>query len=124
MNNNNGFQKFDLGEYAAQVRKEVVEKENRYYLKKKVLAGTDMYNPDLGLYVFLYSDKASVACYWIDSVTAKQLAAEAAAGKEYWSGLLGPGGTIYDEPDEFFEAYGGKKGWISCDEFCSPVAAA
>ena len=57
--------------------------------------GNDLYNPNTNTYVFLYNEAGSIAAYdWIDNNFASDLARE----QEMWSGQLGPGGYIYDDP--------------------------
>ena len=63
----------------------------------------DLYSPDLMLYIFHYNDKEAVAAYQFDNETAYKISCEADQTGEYWGGTLGPGGSIYDEPDEFLK---------------------
>jgi hypothetical protein len=61
--------------------------------------GKDLYNPQLGLYVFLYSEVGSIAVYNISIKKAEELKKTACGGEiSYWSDALGRGGEIYDAP--------------------------
>lgn len=68
--------------------------------------GKDLYTPQLGLYVFLYSEAGSIAVYHIGTERANVLSDKCKAGSaKYWSELLGPGGAIYDDPScEFYDS--------------------
>ena len=71
----------------------------------------DLYSPDLKLYVFHYNDQEAVAVYRLENEEAYKLSVEADKANEYWGALLGPGGSIYDEPEEFFGQYFGEL-WV------------
>jgi len=71
---------------------------------KVILDGTDLYNPEKETYVFVYNDAGSIAYYSIDEITADRLADEAEEYGDYWSGFLGIGGYIADDPSyDFFK---------------------
>lgn len=64
------------------------------------VANVDLYNPTTGQYVFNYNAAGSIAVYDdIDLDDAKQLEKDAREGAEYWAAYLGPGGTIFDDPE-------------------------
>ena len=61
--------------------------------------GIDLYNPEDELFVFLYNDAGSICSYRIDPKEAAELAKLAAEPEgECWSGFLGIGGSIFDDP--------------------------
>ena len=64
----------------------------------------DLYSPELEKYVFLYNDRGALCVYDIGLSEAKELDRMCReSGEESWSGMLGPGGNIYDAPgDENF----------------------
>ena len=61
--------------------------------------GTDLYNPEKEIYVFLYNDKGSIAYYFLTPQEAYGIAIQAEATGDYWGGCLTGGGTIIDSPD-------------------------
>lgn len=61
----------------------------------------DYYNYITEEYVFTYNDRDSIAVYNIDKDEAKKLSKQAKENDEYWGAFLGPGGYIYDEPENF-----------------------
>lgn len=65
----------------------------------------DLYNAELGIYVFQYNSVGALAIYDIDSIKADKLALQSIKNDdEYWEAYLGPGGKILEVP-EFREAY-------------------
>ncbi len=63
-----------------------------------------LYNSKTGDYVFRYNSAGSIAVYSaIRQERATQLAMQAEEQGECWSALLGPGGSIYDDPS--YEAF-------------------
>lgn len=78
----------------------------------------DLYEITDGTYVFHYNEAGAVASYGIDKSEAKELEAEARECNEYWAAFLGPGGYIYDDPDDpdLEEIHG-----MSNIEFCEYV---
>ena len=87
-----------------EMKKLVIEKE------------TDLYSPELKLYVFHYNNKDAIAVYRIEKDRAIEIDRQAKETGEYWGGVLGVGGEIHDDSDEFFDwAY--KSLWIETDSF-------
>ncbi len=69
-----------------------------------IQSGTDLYNPRLGIYVFVYSNAGSISYYSITDEHARELAKLAKENDEYWGAFLGPGGSIVDDPgSDFFD---------------------
>lgn len=58
----------------------------------------DLYSKSLETYVFNYNDANALCIYSIDETMAVTLVQEARRREEKWSGLLGAGGEILDEP--------------------------
>lgn len=65
-----------------------------------VREGFDLYNINTGNYVFVYSDKGSIAVYCFDLEYAKELSSKAVELNEYWGAFLGRGGYIYENGSE------------------------
>lgn len=86
-------------------------------LANRILSDEDMYNPVTGVYAFHYNDKDAICIYHIPTEKAVELANEARRTGDYWAGLLGAGGNIYDDPNEFIREYGNEAGWITCESF-------
>lgn len=86
-------------------------------LANRIINDVDMYNPVTGVYAFHYNDKDAICVYRLDKDKAIELAKEAKAQDEYWGGLLGIGGLIFDNPEDFIQAYGVEDGWMTCEEF-------
>ena len=61
----------------------------------------DLYNLDTGDYVFKYNDvgSGSLCVYNLLINAAENLERMAVEQGEYWGGMLGPGGCIYDDPE-------------------------
>ena len=78
-----------------------------------ITSGTDLYAPELGLYVFLYNDRGAIAYYYIREQTAIGLETKSRESEEYWGAFLGPGGWICDPADEC-DAYG-----VTNIDFCN-----
>lgn len=79
-----------------------------------IQSGTDLYNVKTGDYVFLYSEKCAIAAYNFDIEYAENLSERTIiAGEESWSGLLGFGGSIYEEGSElkWCEEHYNETGW-------------
>lgn len=58
----------------------------------------DLYSKSLETYVFAYNDADALCIYNVSEKEAVNLAKESKQREEKWSGLLGPGGYILDEP--------------------------
>lgn len=74
-----------------------------------IRTGVDLYSPSLELYMFLYNDAGAVCTYSI----AHDHALELVQKDEYWGAYLGPGGSIYDDPEGEFENEWDADDWIS-----------
>lgn len=83
----------------------------------------DFYNPKTEEYAFLYNDDGAIAVYHLNEKQAKKCSADAKKSGEYWGGLLGPGGQIFDDGYEWcldamkrtlFED------WIDCRDYPLP----
>lgn len=86
-------------------------------IAERIIDDIDMYNPETGIYAFHYNDKDAICIYHIPVDKAIVLAKEAKAQNEYWGGLLGIGGLVFDNPEDFVQAYGVEDGWMTCKEF-------
>ncbi len=98
---------------------------------KTLWKGEDLYNIETGDYVFHYSEKGSIAVYNLSLEEASELADK--CRDEYWGSELGPGGLIYDDPDEYEDISEGnsnqdycnkhykENGWMSCKEFALSI---
>lgn len=65
-----------------------------------IVNNNDLYNIKTGEYVFLYNDQNAIAVYQLTKEQADNLYNNTHTSNEpYWSSHLGPGGAIYDEPD-------------------------
>lgn len=60
--------------------------------------GSDLYSAQAETYIFSYNNAGSVCTYHISPSEAKDLEAKAKEVGEYWSALLGVGGSIWDDP--------------------------
>ena len=74
-----------------------------------VRTGVDLYSPSLELYMFLYNDDGAICTYSI----AHDHALELSQKDEYWGAYLGPGGSIYDDPEGEFENEWDADDWIN-----------
>lgn len=63
-----------------------------------VLSYSDLYNEATGEYAFRYNESGSIAVYLLTPGQVKELEEKTKDTDESWSSLLGPGGTIYDDP--------------------------
>ncbi len=65
-----------------------------------IISGKDIYNPELGMYVFAYNDDGAI-CYYhgITPEKASAIAQEADRVKDFWSAILGGHGYIIDPTD-------------------------
>lgn len=80
----------------------------------------DLYNPNLGIYVFLYNDAEALCIYRITPEEAEKLGEESRKTGECWSAFLGTGGQILDIPEtggilpslEFCEKNHKADGWV------------
>lgn len=70
---------------------------SRNQMFQLLLQGMDLYNPDLGKYVFCYNDRGAVCTYDMDIDTFCKLRDEAVCKHEKISSLLGCGGSILDD---------------------------
>lgn len=77
-------------------------------------AGKDLYNPETGAYVFVYSEDKAIACYCVSKEYAYKYAKTEADTGEYWGSNLGVGGYIYE--DQLSENYDKSK--MSSRDFC------
>lgn len=103
--------------YHKELRSEYIANE----LKAAILDDVDMYNPKLGVYAFRYNEEDAIAFYHLGKAFATSIALKANEINEYWGAILGPGGIIYNNPDEFIDRFGDKAGWITCDEFYETI---
>ena len=67
-----------------------------------ITSGSDLYSKGKGIYVFCYNINGSIAHYNISDAKMKKLIKEAGETGECISGLLGPGGSIADDPSYGF----------------------
>ncbi len=83
----------------------------------------DYYNHITEEYVFTYNDRDSIAVYNIDKDEAKTLSKQAKENDEYWGAFLGPGGYIYDEPQnsEWCESHFKEDGWITTTDYQNAI---
>ena len=83
----------------------------------------DYYNHITEEYVFTYNDGDSIAVYNIDKDEAKTLSKQAKENDEYWGAFLGPGGYIYDEPQnsEWCESHFKEDGWITTTDYQNAI---
>lgn len=83
----------------------------------------DYYNYITEEYVFTYNDRDSIAVYNIDKDEAKKLSKQAKENDEYWGAFLGPGGYIYDEPQnsEWCESHFKEDGWITTTDYQNAI---
>lgn len=84
-----------------------------------IVNNNDVYNTKTCEYAFLYNDKNAICVYRLSPEQAKELAIESENTHEYWSGLLGAGGTIYDSPDNMHwceDSYASEY-WIHTNNF-------
>lgn len=86
-------------------------------LAARIINNEEMYNPATGVYAFRYKDKDAIGIHHIPSDKALILAKEAERLDECWSTLLGTGVTVFDNSEDFVQAYGVEDGWMTCDEF-------
>lgn len=89
----------------------------------------DLCNPKLGGYVFLYNEAASIAEYVLAKDNMRRIAREAAELGVEWLELLGPGGSIFDDPSypdyedymisnlDWCEEHYMEDGWIACEDY-------
>lgn len=84
-----------------------------------LLDGNDLYEPQLGIYVFLYNDAGALCTYNLSKLQAAELNKEVRENGEYWGAYLGRGGKILDdEPDasyRFCDLYYNRN-WIDTEE--------
>ena len=77
----------------------------------------DLYKPETGEYVFEYNSAGSIAVYTLSDDEVEDLKRDCEElGEESWSGLLGAGGYIYDDPS--YECYDPENS-ISNIEWCN-----
>jgi len=61
----------------------------------------DLYNPETGAYVFGYNEAGALCEYILDEEEVKDIIVKRQNGDDcYWGGYLGPGGDIYDDPED------------------------
>lgn len=79
------------------------------------LESSDLYNAEKELYVFSYNSAGSIAVYHITNEKAEELRKDSKEYGEYWGGLLGPGGCIWDDPsyDGFEEGHYTNLDWCN-----------
>jgi len=84
-----------------------------------LLNGNDLYEPQLGIYVFLYNDDGALCTYNLSKLQAAELNKEVRENGDYWGAYLGRGGKILDdEPDasyRFCDLYYNRN-WIDTKE--------
>lgn len=83
----------------------------------------DFYNPRTEEYAFLYNDDGAIAVYHLNEKQAKKCSADAKKSGEYWGGLLGPGGQIFDDGYEWcLDAMKRTsfKDWLDCRDYPLP----
>lgn len=75
----------------------------------------DYYNYITEEYAFIYNDRGSIAVYTVGKDEANRLSKQAKENDEYWGAFLGPGGYIYDEPEnsEWCGSHFKEDGWIT-----------
>lgn len=102
-----------------------------------VATGSDLYNINFGIYVFVYNDANALCYYYLTEDEAKNVAYKANEYGEYWGAFLGAGGNILDNPEydcfrysdndserdlylkpsiDFCEEWFKFEGWIRTDE--------
>ena len=74
--------------------------DNGKELLDYVLSGTDLYNKESGLYVFLYNDADDIASYSLSPKEVDELRKKQSSIGGAWSWFLGVGGYIYDNEDK------------------------
>lgn len=79
----------------------------------------DLYSPSLCTYLFLYNENGAICEYSIDSQEANELNHLSKANHESWSAFLGPGGSIYDDPEGYFENDIEVDDWINTNDYDS-----
>lgn len=84
---------------------------------KSIQDGNDYYNPDKGIYVFVYNDAGSIAYYFLDDEEVVNLRDQSEEDGEYWGAHLGVGGYICEDPS--YEDY--KSGDFTNLDFCKQV---
>lgn len=89
-------------------------KEMYEYLKK----GHDLYNAEIGIYVFLYNENGSLYVYNLTMDHAARLCKKARENHEKWSHFLGADGEIYDPYDAIILCEGTcqQGNWIDTDD--------
>ena len=65
----------------------------------EVLCGTDLYNEESGLYVFLYNDNGDIASYNLYPQEVEKLREDQKNTGDSWSAFFGVGGYIYENED-------------------------
>ena len=75
-------------------------------------ADMDLYNVLTQEYVFLYNTDGAIAVYYISLEEAKELEEKSQSSDEYWGAFLGAGGTIYDDPLEYYNDQYKLAGWV------------
>lgn len=98
-----------------------------------VVAGHDLWSPEMGTYAFAYNDRGALATYNIDAQEASKLNESCT---EYWGAMLGPGGYILDADEyrsvdterylapshEFCKAFFDVE-WVECEDKAAINAA-
>ena len=102
-----------------------------------IVKENDLYNPNVGIYVFEYNAFSALCVYYIDEDEAKELSQLSRDNGDYWAAFLGVGGTILDNYDyrngdeikneeldlylepsyDFCKEYYNKDGWISTKDY-------
>lgn len=71
-----------------------------------VCGDSELYNLETGDYVFKYNEVGSLAVYKLNLDEAEELEKESINCGEYWGGILGGDGLIYDDPShELYREY-------------------
>lgn len=102
-----------------------------------IVEGNDLYNPNLGIYVFEYNGFSALCRYDIDEDEAKELSQLSRDNGDYWAAFLGVGGKILDDMEyrngdkvkgeeiylylkpsyDFCKEYYAEDGWINTEDY-------
>lgn len=84
-----------------------------------LLNGNDLYEPQLGIYVFLYDDACTLCTYNLSRLQAAELNKEVRENGDSWKTYLGEGGRILDDESDasyhFCDLYY-RQNWINPEE--------
>ena len=96
--------------------KKVIKFNTPYEMFDYVYNNCDLYNLETGDYVFRYSEAGSFAVYNLSIEEAERLEQMATECNEYWGGMLGVGGYIYDDVTSDFYKKGDETNMSYCKE--------